>query len=94
MLNSIIWTDRATAAVNLVNLTETRSEAVLGQIRERSLNAVIDMARWRHLPHALPAYILLGRLLGMEEEEIQDAWSSDSRLALVDRALVELRKKD
>jgi hypothetical protein len=94
MLNSIIWTDRATAAVNLVNLTEGRSEVVLGQIRERALQSVIDMARWKHLPHALPSYIILGRLLGMEEEEIQEAWSSDARLDLVDRALAELRKKD
>jgi hypothetical protein len=92
MLNSIIWTDRTTAAVNLVNLTEWRKEAVLEQLEERALDSLLDMARWRHLPHALPAYILLGRLLKMEEEAIQEAWSSDDRLELVEEAAA-LREK-
>ncbi len=93
MLNSIIWTDRTSAAVNLVNLTESRPDAILAQIRERALDAVIDMARWKHLPHALPGYILLGRILGMDEEEIQEAWSSGNRLSLVERAVEELGNK-
>ena len=86
MLNSIIWTDRTTAAVNLVNLTEDRDQETLDRIRERALGALIDMARWKHLPHALPAYILLGRVLGLEEEEIRKEWASDARLDLVQRA--------
>jgi len=86
MLNSIIWTDRTAAAVNLVNLSEHRDEEVLTQLKERSLDSLLDMARWKHLPHALPAYILLGRVLGMEEERIQAEWSSENRLALVARA--------
>jgi hypothetical protein len=86
MLNSIVWTDRTAAAVNLVNLTEWRTEGVLEQLKDRALDSLIDMARWKHLPHALPAYILLGRVLGMEEEEIQKNWSSEDRLALVERA--------
>ena len=86
MLNSIIWTDRTTAAVNLVNLTEDRDQETLDRIRERALGSLIDMARWKHLPHALPAYILLGRVLGLEEEEIRKQWASDARLELVERA--------
>ncbi len=86
MLNSIIWTDRSTAAVNLVNLTEDRDAETLEQIRQRALPALIDMARWKHLPHALPAYILLGRVLGMKEKDIQQAWSSDHREELIDEA--------
>jgi len=38
------------------------------------------------LPHALPAYILLGRVLGMKEKDIQQAWSSDHREELIDEA--------
>ncbi len=86
MLNSIIWTDRTTAAVNLVNLTEDRDPATLAQIRERALEALIDMARWTHLPHALPAYILLGRVLGMQEKAIQEAWSNGKHLEVVEQA--------
>ena len=86
MLNSIIWTDRTSAAVNLVNLTEERDQETLDRIRDRALSALLDMARWKHLPHALPAYILLGRILGLEEKEIQEYWAGENRLELVKRA--------
>ena len=77
MLNSLVWTDRSVAAANLVNLTEHRDESVLSQIRERALPSLIDMAKWKHLPHSLPSFILLGRTMGMEEEAIQQAWQQE-----------------
>ena len=86
MLNSIIWTDRTIAAVNLVNLTEYRDQETLDQIRDQALESIIDMAQWKHLPHALPSFILLGRVLGMEEKEIQDAWAKGEQEMLVTRA--------
>src|SRR6185295_4430361 len=83
MLNSIIWGDRNNAAVALVTLTETRDENVLEQLRERALPALAEMASWKHLPHALPAYILLGRVGGMKEEDLQEAWSKGERSAVI-----------
>jgi hypothetical protein len=91
MLNSLIWTDRNNAAVALVNLTESRDQTALTQIRDRALPAVIEMARWRHLAHALPAYILLGRIGGMPEKDIQDAWSRGERDELVAQLSKKLR---
>jgi len=85
MLNSLIWTDRMSAATNLVNLTEDRDEAVLEQLRTRALGALVDMGAWQHLEHALPAFILLGRVLGMEEEAIQQAWSEGDRESIVSK---------
>jgi hypothetical protein len=79
MLNSLSWTDRNNGAVALVNLTESRDQGTLDQLRERALAALVDMARWRFLEHALPAYILLGRVSGMPEQEIQDGWSRGDR---------------
>ena len=79
MLNSVYWTDRNNAAVALVNMTESRDPSSLQQLRERALPALIEMAKWKHLAHALPAYILLGRVAGMPEKEIQDSWSNDQR---------------
>jgi hypothetical protein len=79
MLNSVAWTDRNNAAVALVDLTESRDQSALDQIRERALPAVFEMAKWQYLQHALPAYILLGRVAGMPEQEIQDAWSKGER---------------
>ncbi|MCW5978901.1 MAG: HEAT repeat domain-containing protein [Bryobacteraceae bacterium] len=84
MLNSLVWTDRTTAAVNLVNLTETRDSEVLSQLRERALLALVDMAKWTHLPHALPSFILLGRVAAMPEEDIQDAWAKGERERVIE----------
>ena len=90
MLNSIIWGDRNNAAVALVTLTDTRDEKVLEQLRERALPALAEMAAWKHLPHALPAYILLGRAGGMKEEELQDAWSKGQRNTVINTVIKKL----
>jgi HEAT repeats len=79
MLNSLVWTDRNNAAVALVNITESRDPSALDQLRQRALPSLVEMARWQYLQHALPAYILLGRVAGMPETEIQDSWSKGER---------------
>jgi HEAT repeat protein len=92
MLTSLVWTDRNNATVSLVNLTESRDERMLAHLRERALPALVEMARWKHLPHALPAFILLGRVQGIPEKEIQDTWSSGNREKLIARALEKKKK--
>lgn len=93
MLTSLVWTDRNNAAVSLVNLTESREEHIIAHLRERAMPALIEMARWKHLPHALPAFILLGRVQGIPEQEIQDTWSKGDREKLISRALEKKKKK-
>ena len=87
MLNSLSWSDRSRAMEGLEILTDKRDPAVLDQLRERALPALADMARWKTLPHALPAYILLGRAAGIPEERIQESWSSGDREPLIGEAL-------
>lgn len=91
MLNSLVWTDRNNAAVALVTLTEDRDPSMLEQMRERALPSIVEMARWKHLPHALPAYILAGRLAGLSEKELQDKWSKEQRDQVI--ALLESKNK-
>jgi len=86
MLNSIVWNDRRRAATALVNLTETRNPGILGQLRERALPSLVEMAQWKTLAHALPAYLVLGRIAGLSEKDIQEAWSKGERGALIQRA--------
>lgn len=93
MLDSLIWADRSAAAIALVTLTESRPVNVLEHIKERALPALSEMARWKHLPHALPAFILIGRAHGVPEADIQAAWSSPSRLAFLDGLLKPLLLK-
>ncbi len=92
MLNSLVWTDRNNGAVALVNLTESRDPAALEQIRARALPALVEMARWHHLEHALPAYILLGRVAGMPEQAIQDSWSKGERDQVIATAVKTLKR--
>lgn len=83
MLNSLLWKDRTRAASLLLTLTEGRDPRILDQVRERALPSLIEMARWKSLVHALPAYVLLGRVSGSTEEEIQDTWAKDQREAVI-----------
>jgi hypothetical protein len=87
LLDSAVWTDRHSAAVTLVTLTQARKPEILDQLQERSLPALAEMARWKHLPHALPAFILLGRIVGMKESDLQAAWSKGEREPIIDRAV-------
>jgi hypothetical protein len=93
MLNSIIWSDRNKAAFALVNLTEDRNPAVLAQLRERALPALVEMAQWNSLAHALPAFILLGRIAGLSEQQIHQAWEKGDRQQVILQLLQPPRRK-
>jgi hypothetical protein len=87
LLNSVVWSDRHNATLALVNLTDSGDPEALSLIRERALLSVIEMARWHDLQHALPAFILAGRLAGLHENEIQAAWLSGDRESVLNQAL-------
>ena len=93
LLNSVVWSDRHNATLALVNLTDGRDPETLALIRDRALASVIEMARWRDLEHALPAFILAGRLAGFEENEIRAAWLSGDREAVLSEALHPNKKR-
>jgi hypothetical protein len=83
MLNSVVWSDRRSATQELVDLTEDRKPETLELIRERALPSILEMARWQTLDHALPAFILAGRMARFSEKEIKDAWSREDREAVL-----------
>jgi hypothetical protein len=87
MLNSLVWSDRQGAASALAGMTGDRDESILAQIRERALPAVVEMARWKTLSHALPAFLLAGRIAGLPEKDIHDAWTRGDREPVIRRAL-------
>lgn len=87
LLNSVVWTDRHTAALILVDLTESRDPDTLALLRQRSLESVLEMARWHDLKHALPAFILAGRLAGLDETQIQKFWIASNREPVLEKAL-------
>jgi hypothetical protein len=92
MLNSIVWTDRTKAVTALLNLTESRPERILNLIRERAIPSLAEMARWKSLSHAIGPYMLLGRVAGLSEQQIQDTWTNGQRDATIAKALKMPRK--
>lgn len=71
MVSSGSWTDRNKAGFLLAELSKRRDPKLLGRLRSRSLNSLIEMARWRARGHADSARILLGRIAGIEETQLQ-----------------------
>lgn len=86
LMNSTVWSDRHNASVALVTLTDKGDADTLGLIRERALKAVCDMAGWRDLEHALPGFILAGRLAGLDQKQIDSAWLSGDREQVIREA--------
>jgi hypothetical protein len=93
LLNSIVWSDRLRAAKALVILTDRRDPGILTALRERALPALVEMAQWKTLTHALPAFILTGRIAGMPEPEIHTAWRRGDRMTVIKRVLAKPRSK-
>lgn len=83
MLNSLSWTDRNNALKALQVLTDKRDASTLDQLRDRALGSLIEMARWKTLPHALPAFVLVGRVAGLSEDQIQTAWTRGDRESVI-----------
>ena len=93
MLNSVVLSDRIKAAKALVNLTDARPAATLDLLRERALPALAEMAQWHSLPYALPAFLLLGRVGGFSDKQIQDRWTRGDREAMVREVIGHGKKK-
>ncbi len=93
MLNSIVLSDRTRSASALINLTDSRPAAALQSLRERALQSLVEMAQWNSLRYALPAYILLGRVGGLSEAQIQESWTKGDRAAMVLQVVGAAKKK-
>lgn len=87
LLNSIVLSDRVESAKALLTLTDRGDRAVLGQIRERAVPALTEMARWKTPRYALPPFLLLGRVAGLAEAEIHRRWEKGDRETVIGMAL-------
>ena len=87
MLNSIEWSDRNKSSQALMQLTENREAGLMGSLRKRALQSLVEMARWRSTAHANASFFILGRLGGFSNQEIQKAWENGNREALIKKVL-------
>lgn len=93
MLNSVVLSDRMRAAKALLNLTDSRPAGTLDLMRERALPALAEMAQWHSLSYALPAFLLLGRVGGLSDQQIQERWTSGDRAKMVLQIVTAEKKK-
>jgi hypothetical protein len=94
MLNSLVLSDRQQAAEALVILTDAGNTAALDLMRDRALGTLVEMARWKTLRYALPAYLLVGRMAGVSDTDLHQQWQRGDRESAIKLALVppKLRK--
>ncbi len=71
MLNSGVWVDRNKAGALLNALSRHRSPELLRTLRSEALDSLLEMAHWRNRGHALDAWMILGRIAGIEEGRLQ-----------------------
>lgn len=86
LMNSVVWSDRHNASLALIALTDRPNPEALDLIRSRALQPVLEMARWHDMRNALPGFILAGRLAGLDEKAIQNAWVDGQREPVLEKA--------
>jgi hypothetical protein len=88
MLGSTEWTDRNKASFALAALTTTRDPRLLRELRERALEPLVEMTRWRAEGHAMAAAVILGRIAGLPDEKTVELVQKDKE-ALIAAAMKE-----
>jgi len=86
MLNSIVLSDRLQAAQALVVLTSHPNPEALGLMQEGALSSLIEMARWKMSDYAQPAFLLLGRIGGIPDSDLQAQWQNGDRETVIAKA--------
>ena len=86
MLNSLVLTDKQQAAEALVILTNQPSPSATDLVRERGLPALVEMARWKSLRYALPAFLLVGRVAEIPDAELHEQWQKGDRETAIRKA--------
>ena len=92
LLNSCVWTDRNKSSAALAELSESRPPALLKQLQQDALPSLVEMARWKYPGHAWSSIVILGRIGGLTDDEIQKDVDQGKREAVI-RAAAPAQKK-
>jgi hypothetical protein len=87
MLGSPVWTDRNKSSMAVMQISEGRDPALLAALRARALPALVEMARWKSASHAVPSFIILGRIAGMTDDATYAAWARGDRESVIAAAM-------
>jgi hypothetical protein len=86
MLNSAVLGDRLQATGTLIVLTDAPNPQALALLKERAIPSLTEMARWKTLDYALPAFLLLGRTAGIPEADLHAQWEKGDRETAIRKA--------
>ena len=87
LLSSPVFSDRNKASGALMVLTARRDPGLLATLREGSLAALVEMARWKSEGHALAAFTILGRIAGYSDDAAEAAWNRGDRETVIEAAI-------
>jgi hypothetical protein len=93
MLGSIEWTDRNKSALVLGELTAKRDAKLIKLLREKALPSLVEMARWKDDGHANTPFFILGRVGGLSDDEIWQAWTTGKREDLIKKVQNNIKLK-
>lgn len=91
MLNSLSWSDR-NQALDMLQILIPEHSPWIEQLRDRALPSLIEMARWKTLKHALPAFLLVGRVAGIPDVQVQESWNRGDRESVIAQATAKKKK--
>jgi hypothetical protein len=86
LLQSVVLSDRVESVRALLTLTDRGGAEVIEQLHSRSLPALAEMARWKSPRYAVPPFLLLGRLAGLNDQEVQQRWQKGDRESVIEKA--------
>jgi hypothetical protein len=94
LLNSIVLSDRTESTKTLLTLTDRSDQIVLNQIREQGgLSSLVEMAHWKTPRFALPPFLVLGRMAGLPDQQVQESWRKGDRESVISKAQGGLRRR-
>jgi hypothetical protein len=86
-LNSPMWSDRNKASGALMALSASREPGLLAKLQKDALTPLVEMARWKSAGHALPAFVILGRIAGYSDDAARDLWDRGDREVIIEAAI-------
>jgi hypothetical protein len=92
LLGSVVWSDLNKSAMALDRITSSARDPALMVALEPRVLVLADMARWRSPGHARPAFNILGRVAGLQEQAIAEAWDQGDREKVIAAALSSSRR--
>lgn len=86
LLQSGSWSDLNKASLLLSAMTKNRDRDMLINLcRDKVMERLIEIARWRFTGHSEPAKYILGRIAGIKEEELHQLVKDENLKEIIDK---------